>query len=78
MKATLRRRLDRLEASTLKLVVMTAPCPSMVPVIDGWLAAWKIVRGENESRAEALARALGMTPCEFRSMVLRRAYGSQK
>jgi len=77
VKATLRRRLDRLEASTRRLVAME-PGPSLVPMIDGWLAAWGIVRGDNESRAEALARALGKTPRELRAMIEGRAYGSQK
>ena len=77
VKATLRRRLDRLEASTRRLVAVE-PGPSVVPVIDGWLQAWGIVRGDNESRAEALARAMGMTSQELRAMIEGRTYGSQK
>ncbi|MFZ1147628.1 MAG: hypothetical protein ACLP6W_05375 [Bryobacteraceae bacterium] len=32
----------------------------MAPVLEGWLAARGVERGENESLAEAVARAMGM------------------
>ena len=40
------------------------------------LARWGIERGQNESLAETLARALGLGPMELRQELARRAAGA--
>ena len=73
MRATMKRRLDRIERRIPK-----PPPPeseSAVPIIKGWLAAWGVVPGPKESLAETTARAMGISVKELRSRLLLGAYG---
>jgi len=73
MNSRLKHRLDRIERAI--------PKPRMVSNWDS--AAWTasltakfgIVRTANESWAEAIARAMGLTPQQLRNRLQRRALG---
>jgi hypothetical protein len=71
MRASLQRRLDRIEKAMPK--PPTAPCPDVVPQIESWLASIGMVRGANESLAEVVARAQGISLQEFQAELRQRA-----
>ena len=71
MRTTLRRRLDRIEKEMPK--PPTAPCPDVIPKIESWLASIGTAQGPNESLAEMMARAQGISLQEFEAALLRRA-----
>jgi hypothetical protein len=73
MKA-LTTRLRRLEVRfESRLAAMQPARPSLVPAIVAALTRWGIVREANESVCEWLARAIGLTPRELRTELMRRA-----
>jgi hypothetical protein len=74
MRASLRARLDRVERTIPK--PRPAVVQSAVPILKRWLAAWEIVREGNESLAETVARAMGISPAELRTRLSLRAAGS--
>jgi len=49
---------------------------SAVPILKKWLEACGITREGNESLAETVARAMGISPAELRRHLLLRAVGS--
>jgi len=73
MRATLKRRLDRLERRIPEPAL--PPTESAIPKIREWLAAWGVVQEGNESLAETTARGMGITPMELRKKLLIRASG---
>ena len=73
MRATLKRRLDRIETAMPKPAA-AAP-ESVAPEIARRLAAMGIVRRPEESLAETTARAMGISPQELRRELTLRAYG---
>jgi hypothetical protein len=70
----LRRRLERLE-QTPAWKKAPPPCPSPAPQIAQWLASKGFVRETNESLAETMCRATGLSGAELRAALLRRANG---
>ena len=73
MRATLKRRLDRLERRIPEPAL--PPTESALPIIKGWLAAWGVVQEGKESLAETTARAMGISVKELRSRLFLGAYG---
>ena len=76
MHSKLKSRVADLERVLRKLPPQL-PDESPAPIIAGWLAGWGIVRGENESLAEATARAMGITSRELRAQLELRAARSR-
>jgi hypothetical protein len=68
----LRRLEDRFQS---RLAALQPPVPSPLPMILELLDRWGVVREPNESVAEALSRAIGITPHELRQELIRRAGG---
>jgi hypothetical protein len=77
MRATLKRRLDKIEKEKRKLPT-AAPCPSVAPLLEARLASFGIVRRSEESLAETTARAMGISVRELRIRLELLACGSQK
>jgi hypothetical protein len=70
----LRRRLQRLEQISARKQA-SAPCPSPAPEIARWLASKGFVRESNESLADTMGRAMGLSMRELRAALQRRADG---
>jgi hypothetical protein len=70
----LNRRLQRLEQVSARKQP-TPPCPSPAPEIASWLASKGFVREPNESLADTMGRALGLSMPELRAALQRRADG---
>jgi len=74
MRAGLKTRLDRIEKAIPK---PRAPVvQSAVPTLRKCLEAWGIAREGNESLAETVARAMGISPAELRRQLSLRAAAS--
>jgi len=74
MKA-LNRRVQRLEQKSAWKKRAEEPCPSPAPEIARCLASRGFVRESNESLAETMSRATGLSMGELRAALLRRAAG---
>jgi hypothetical protein len=72
MRATLKHRLDRIEKAMPKPAVIYE---SMAPEIERRLAAVGIARGPEETLAETMARAMGISPQELRRRLILLAHG---
>jgi hypothetical protein len=74
MNKALSRRIQRLEQ---KFASQRAaePCPSAASLIAQWLAIRGFVRESNESLADTMGRALGLSGAKLRAALQRRAAG---
>lgn len=70
----LNRRIQRLEQKSAWQRA-AEPCPSPAPEIARWLASKGFVRESNESLADTMGRALGLSSAELRAALQRRAAG---
>ena len=79
MKEKLCRRLERLEeikaAADRAKAATAAPSRNICETIRELVKARGFVETGNESLAETIARAFGMTSCELRSYLRKRAAG---
>lgn len=81
MREKLSRRLERLEEIKAAADRARAACtpssgPGAAEIIRERLKAHGFVQTGNESMAETMARAFGMTSCELRAYLRERAAGS--
>jgi len=74
MRAGIKTRLDRIERALPR--PRPAAVQSAVPVLKQWLEAFGVIREANESLAETVARAMGISPAELRRHLVLRAAGS--
>ena len=71
MRRDLKHRLDRIERALPK--PPPPPVEDPIPRIMAELAEHGFVRAGNESQAEVISRALGITTVEFRALLIERA-----
>jgi hypothetical protein len=76
MDSRLKSRIDRIEKAIVRVLKPTVPGGSPALLLASRLAAKGFVRGPNESLAEMIARAFGISPRELRAEFQRRAGNS--